>query len=80
MVQKHPRGAGVRTAPRFVVAEKVDPASSVGSPDRSYLLLSPPCPPLAAPTATSIHRVQSLAEDLRLQGSQPVTMCNITVE
>ena len=80
MVQKHPRGAGVRTAPRFHVGEKADPASPVGAPDRFHLLILSPCPPLAAPRSIPIRRVQSLAWNLRFQDSQQVTRSGLTPE
>jgi len=45
MAQKHPRGVGVRTAPRLLLTKRVKPESLVAAPDRLHLLCFPPCPP-----------------------------------
>ena len=80
MVQKHPRGAGVRTAPRLGVAEKMDHASPVGLFSRSRLLSLPRCPPFAAQRPVFLGRMLPLALNLRLLGPQQVTMRNATIE
>ena len=80
MVQKHPQGAGVRTAPRFRVAEKADRAGPVGHSGRSRLLPLPRCLPFAAQRPVFLGRMLPQALNLRLQGSPQVTMRNATVE
>jgi hypothetical protein len=80
MVQQHPRGAGVRTAPQFRDAGNVDPASLVGLSVHSRLPSLPRCPPFSASRPVSLGRMLPLALNLRLPGPQRVTVRTTTVE